>query len=194
MTVSVIDGQLKVILTETETVRFNIDRIFFEKNDTVAEKELSVLLRSAAAKVGYNSAATCFLIELYPVFEGGCEVWFIPKFETKAPAKLKTTGKKSAVFEFESTDSMMSACEELYLDLKTRYCVSTLLKYNDRYRLIVSGVGQAACRRLAFNFADRYWLSLTERAKSLEHGKIICPKNAIAIVGQALCKRGNNTL
>ncbi len=190
MTVNVIDGQLKVTLTEAETVRYNIDKVFFDKASEPASKALMYLLKTAAAKVSFNSTATRFVIELYPVFSGGCEVWYIP--DSTASDYLKCSArpsvKRRSMFEFDSSDSMLSACEALYLDDKTRYLKSSLYELNGRYRLSVTGLKADAFKKVCFGFADRILTKALDRAKTAEHWHCICPKNAVAVLGAALCR------
>ena len=186
MTVSIVDGQLKVTLTETETVKFNIDRVFFEKSSDIAQKALSDLLRLAASKVSFGNSATQFLIELYPVFEGGCEVWFKPQPTVKDEKRSKATVKKITVFEFDTSEAMFLGVEALYRNPKTRYCASALLKCSDKYRLVVANITPSALRDMVCNFADRVLVSPIQKVKTFENGQTICPKNAVAIIGAAL--------
>ncbi len=181
MTVNVVDGQLKVTLTETETVKFNIDRVFFDKLSDGAAKALSYLLKTAAAKANYNSAATRFAIELYPVFSGGCEVWYIPE-----PTE-KSVVRRMSLFEFDRTDSLLSTCEMLYRDPKTRYLKSAVYSVDKKYRLSVTGLSVTDHKKVSLGFADRV-LKPIDRVRTVEHGQCICPKNAIAIIGAAMCE------
>lgn len=186
MTVNIVDGQLKVTLTETETVKFNIDRVFFEKSSDIAQKALSDLLRLAASKVSFGNAATQFLIELYPVFEGGCEVWFKPQPTVTDEKRPKATVKKITVFEFNSSEAMFLSVESLYRNPKTRYCASSVFKISGKYRLLAANLPQTAIRDLICNFADRILTSTVEKVQTVENGRPICSKNAVAIIGAAL--------
>lgn len=185
MTVTIIDGQMKVALSETETVKYNIDRVFFDKTCETAGQALAYLLKTAAATVNFRTNATRFTIELYPVFDGGCEIYYIPDPICKGQA-VKAAVKRWSVFEFDSSNSMLSACELLYNDPKTRYCASELYEYRGKYRLAVKGLTPAAHRTVGLNLADRVLTSRVEWAKTLEYAKAVCPKNAIAVVGSAL--------
>jgi hypothetical protein len=181
MTVNVVDGQLKVTLTDTETVRFNIDRVFFDKTDSLAAKALSHLLKTAAAKANFTSAATRFAIELYPVISGGCEVWYIPQGFDRAAIKRRS------VFEFDRTDGLLAVCEALYHDPKTRYLKSSAYINGGKCRLLVTGLEPKSHKCIALGFADRCLKSL-DQVKTLEHWQCVCPKNAIAVIGAAMCR------
>ena len=188
MTVNVIDGQLKVTLTETETVRYNIDQVFFDKGSEPAAKALMYLLKTAAAKVSFNSATTRFAIELYPVFSGGCEVWYIPDKSTPASCKqsARPSVKRRSLFEFDCSESMLSTCEMLYSDPTTRYLLSGLYHLNGKYRLSVTGLTAAVFKKVCFGYCDRVLSKPIERAKTAEHWQCVCPKNAIFIIGAAM--------
>ena len=185
MTVRVVDGQLKVTLTETETVKFNIDRVFFDRICEPAKMALTKLLRLAVIKTDFKCSATVFQIELYPVFEGGCEVWFIPQ-NTSSEVKPKATVQKCCIFEFFCSEGLLAACEALYHDTKTRYCRSAVYSKNGSYRLAVSGIDPSAFRSISLNFSDRTVSSAAFAAETAEHWKCICPKNAVAVIGAAL--------
>lgn len=186
MTVTVIDGQLKVTLTDTETVKYNIDLVFFEKDSKESADSLVKLLKRAAKTVGFNTAAEVFEIEIYPVFSGGCEIYFIPK--TQKATFVKATAKGYTAFEFQTTEALLSACEFLYRNEATRYLASDIYKYQDKYRLFVKNISSDLKRQITREFADGSIQSRLERSKTLEYGKPIALKNAIYIVGSAMCK------
>ena len=54
MTVSIIGGQLKIALTETEITKYNIDRVFFDKAGDDSGKALVYLLELASVMVGFK--------------------------------------------------------------------------------------------------------------------------------------------
>lgn len=185
MTVRVVDGQLKVTLTETETVRFNIDQVFFDRVCEPAKVALTKLLRLAVIKTDFKCSATVFQIELYPVFEGGCEVWFIPQNTSPEP-KVKASVQRCCIFEFLCSEGLLAACESLYHDPATRYCRSAVYSKNGSYRLAVSGLNPSAFRNVLLNFSDRIASSATDASETVEQWKCICPKNAVAVIGAAL--------
>ncbi len=188
MTVTLLNGQLKITLTETETVKYNIDRVFFDCNSTKAGEALLKLLKLAVLKVGFKSNAEKFLIELYPAFDGGCEVWYIPEDTPTLPSVTKAPVKKHCLFEFYTSDAMLSACELLYGNPKTRYLASSLYSHKRQYRLAVTGLDLKGFRQISLNFADRVVPLSPENTKTLRNWHCVCPKNAIAIIGAAMCK------
>lgn len=183
MTVTIIDGQMRVTLSETETVKYNIDRVFFDKTCEAAGRALSLLLKTAAARVGFDTDATRFAIELYPVFDGGCEVYYIPEY----PSPKKATVTRWSVFEFDTSDAALLTCELLFRDPKTRFCASALYEHGGKYRLTVKGLSSAIHRTISLDLADRVLTKSADLAGTLEHGKAVCEKNAVAVIGSAMC-------
>lgn len=191
MTVTLLNGQLKITLTETETIKYNIDQVFFDSNSPKSGEALLKLLKLAVLKVGFKSNAEKFLIELYPAFDGGCEVWYIPESTPILPSVAKTPVKKHCLFEFDTSEAMLSACELLYCNPKTRYLLSGLYSHKRQYRLSVTGLDLKGFRQILLNFADRVVSLSPENTKTLKNWHCICPKNAIAIIGAAMCKNYN---
>ena len=192
MTVTLLNGQLKITLTESETVKHNIDRVFLDSNSKTSGEALLKLLKLAVLQVGFSTNAQKFLIELYPVFDGGCEVWYIPEEPTEAQSVAKAPVKKHCIFEFDTSEAMLLACETLYMNPKTRYLASSLYSNKRHYRLAVTGLDLKGFRLISLNFADRVVHLTPEQANAFKVWNCICPKNAIAIIGAAMCRDYNN--
>ena len=79
MTVIREQGCLRVLLSETETAHYNIDRLLFCRCGFTAEAVLLKLYKKAAEQTGFFTAAQRLSIEIYPIQSGGCEVWFSPE-------------------------------------------------------------------------------------------------------------------
>ncbi len=186
MTATVIDGQLKVTLSDTETVKYNIDRVFFKKDSKESANALVKLLKAASFEAGFNTTAECFAIEIYPIFSGGCEIYFIPETQKTTPVKATTRGW--SMFEFQQSEAVLKTCELLYRNVKTRYCQSEMYKYKDKYRLAIKNISSSLNRQILREFADSPITSKTERLKTFEYGKPIALKNAIYIIGSAMCR------
>lgn len=194
MTVTLLNGQLKITLSESETVKYNIDRVFCDCDSPTSGEALLKLLKLAILQVDFNTNAQKFLIELYPVFDGGCEVWYIPESPDKAQSVSKTPVKKHCLFEFDTSEAMLSACELLYTNPKTRYIASSLYSNRRHYRLGVTGLDAKTYRQISLNFADRVVSLPSEQAAHLRLWRCICPKNAVAIIGAAMCRdHGDNS-
>ena len=186
------NGKLRVILTEAETVKYNIDVLLFENDFKLGDRALTDLLYVAALQSGFKTDSTKFIIEIYPDFSGGCEVFYIPEEKSQ---KCHVTAKAKAVqlywtgLEFNNCNSMLSAIETLFLSEKSRYIKSCLYHYKGLYRLFLQSRNSILLKKLEHNFADGVISSAIQRAMTIEYGIEICAKNAVAVIGSALCHR-----
>lgn len=185
------NGQLRVILSETETVRYNIDCVFFECGSERADNALVSLLKTAVNESGFKTRATKFLIEIYPVYDGGCEIYFIPDGE-REKLRVKAVAKHSrgsfALFEFSDSESMLSAVEMLYSLGDKKYIDSSLFEQKGRYRLLLSGAKYSELISVC-EFAARHFSRAVDRAVTSEYWRPIVKNTAVETVGAALCRR-----
>ncbi|MBO5746601.1 MAG: hypothetical protein J6S13_05870 [Clostridia bacterium] len=184
MTATLVNGQLKVTLSETETVKYNIDRVFFDKDGKQAQLALLLLLKMAAVKTAFKPNVSRFLIELYPVFEGGCEVYFIPEPNCDIDSG---NNNKNAVFDFYSSEGLLQVIEFLYRDENCRRLPSTVYEYPKFYRMSVEGLSEKTYLTVLLEFADRLPKHKNEYSGS-EHRRIIAKDNAIFRIGAALAR------
>ncbi len=185
------NGQLHVVLSEVETVKYNIDIILFNRETSGADKVLVDLLKLAVSKTGFKTRATKFLIEIYPVMDGGCEIYFIPD-EQERSEKVHVVAKKAAskfmIFEFNDSEKMFSAIELLFKNPLTRYAKSSLFEYKLKYRLILYSANSKQCEAVSVcGFVDKILTSLYDRAITAEYAKELCSDFAVFTVGKALC-------
>lgn len=171
------NGQLKVILSDSETIKYNIDLVFFDKGSKGADKALAGLFKLAQKETGFKTDANRLLIEIYPIFSGGCEVYYIPDKERpretiKAVKKAKNI--KHVVCKFANSNHMLSAAEALYMSKNTRYIECALYEYKGQLRFVISDVvkqfGETAS---VLDFCEEITDSGVEYAKTKEYGKLL---------------------
>lgn len=185
------NGQLHVVLSEVETVKYNIDNILFSRESQKADKALIALLKMAVSETGFKTKATKFLIEIYPVINGGCEIYFIPDLEVKSRVQVvaKKTQPKFLTIEFDDSESMFLAIEVLYQSPRTRYAKSSLFEYNQKYRLIVAFWDKNDYEDvLLCGFAKKILSKDYDCVKTREYGKVLCSDTAVFTIGKAICK------
>lgn len=181
MNVTVNDGILKITLSESETQLFGLDRVFTDKNETTVGKSLALLLKKAASEADFATEALKFAVELYPLFGGGCEIFYTPEAENVKRAQPK----RWSVFEFESSEAMVLACEYIFSEPKARFCASALYKYRRKYRLTVKNLPPLLHRTVSLEYADRVLKNARELGETLGSADVIVPKNAVAVIGSA---------
>jgi hypothetical protein len=181
MTAETQNGKLRVLLSEAETIVYNIDGLFFGDKEFETERALQTLFAVASKTAGYKTYAKKMAIEIYPVFSGGCEVWFIPKY-----AKLQLNIRKSGKYAAEFLDS-----ERLFCFIETLFdgkfsCDSKLYGLNGRYRLELTVEENPAYIKSALaGFADKILTDKLQIAVTHEYWKLLSP-NAVNEIGKIL--------
>lgn len=183
MTVKSDNGILKIILSETEIVHYGIDNVLFNERSKEAKSALKKLLKIAVLKSETPLFTTQFSIEIYPVFDGGCEVFFIPKPSggKKRKALKKRVCKKAVFIPLKSGEEVLQVCGELF---KAGFTAENrLYKWNNDFCLciIADDFRASMLAELQKTIID----APIEVAKVLEYGVEIC-QNAIERIGLAL--------
>ena len=187
MTVILDNGQLKVTLSETETTKYNIDQVFFDRHGKESQMALLYLLKIATEKTTFKPHTSKFLIELYPIFNGGCEVFFIPD---PKPVITSTPIDNTSVFEIDSSDALLSAIEYLYFDQEGQHLKASVVQHRSHYRLSVENMPKRLYNTILFNFSSR--IPSKRRSKVPQEKPIVISENdAIQKIGRALAHHKN---
>lgn len=189
MTVTNENGSLKVLLTEAETVSFCLDEVFLNVGSPSADAALLTLFKEAAGKARFKTAADRLIIEIYPIFTGGCEVLFIPDRSDKIKVAVKPITRKKAFItaEFSNSAALLDAIERLYSDQKIRQLCNSLYEKDGFYRLTFKS--NSGLHKLSNNLAElscTVYTSALVSALTSEHWKKLCDGTAIDTVGKAL--------
>lgn len=187
MTALTENGQLRVILSETETVKYNIDEVFFYGEKKYMQTALLLIFKAAAAKVGFKASSSKIAIEIYPIFEGGCEIWFIPQTATLKLSAVAKRANDKILAEFKSSERLFSAIELLYRAPEMDGGESVLYEKNEKYRLeLRPKVGaQSVKTRLKETFADDIFTDPLSFAVTHEHWRILSG-NAVGEIGKII--------
>ena len=176
MTVKEDNGVLRIILSETETVHYGIDRVLFDEHSKEAKQALKKLLKIAALKTKQPLSTSQFVIEIYPVFDGGCELAFIPQPNSgrKFKAVKKQRRQKGVSIKLKNGEAVLEVCSKLFRAGVT--VENRLFKVTDGYRLVLSTdrANLSSFSELSSNIID----SDIELARVLEYGTEIC-RNAV---------------
>lgn len=187
MTVINENGLLKVGLSEAETVHYSVNELLFS-GGTVFGAALLALYKSAAAKSGFKTPADTLCVEIYPLPDGGCEVWFCP--DKRRRIKLKAVACKRAnrlTAEFHSSSSLIDAIS--FLSCYKNGCLyGVLYGYGRCYRLVMfpcSRSEKADLKTQLMPFADCVYDSAAAAAATGEHCKMLCD-DAIEKIGAVI--------
>ncbi len=174
-------GTIRVVLNEAETAFYGIDHVLFDESSVESKQKLKNLLSKALISARIPNDASRFLIEIYPIFSGGCEVFFIPTSKTRQfKAKRKPSDISVAAQLFDS-DAVLGLCHRLF-KLGTSQN-STLYKYCGEFFLTVDTERDEIP---SFReFCKSVINSVVLNAKIKEHGTEIC-RNAVERIGSTL--------
>lgn len=183
MTVKEDNGVFIIVLTEAETVHYGVDRVLFDEHSKEAKQILKKLLKIAALKSEQPLSSSQFLIEIYPVFDGGCELVFVPKHDNgrKFKAVKKHRRQKGVSVKLKNGEEVLEVCLRLFRAGIT--AENRLFKVTDGYRLVLNTDRSklSALGELSSNIID----SDIELARVLEYGVEIC-RNAVERIGITL--------
>lgn len=194
MTVSNEKGQLKIVLTEYEIIEYNVSEVLFESRPEIVRSVLTSLLKKAAAETGFKADSDRISIEIYPIFEGGCVIYFIPEnyegARQKMPYVKKATLRKSAcILEFNDSENLIRAVGVLYHHIRTRNILSSIFLIGGKFRLVLpDGFSSQKNMPSVFCFCDRIITRRIEKAKTFEYGKPIVLRSAVNEFGRIFTK------
>lgn len=183
MTVTNENGTLRIVLSEAETVHYGIDAVLFDEHSKEAKAALKKLLQIAVGNQKLRTDASRFLIEIYPIFDGGCEIFFMPAGGKRRSFKAVKKHNRDRLLAIELLDgeAVMEICLRLYRMKIT--AENRLFKWNGGYRLIIAADRQSLSEigEYSLKFID----SRVEIAKINEYGVEIC-RNAVERIGKTL--------
>ena len=107
------------------------------------------------------------------------------------PLLRKAAIRKSVcILEFQKSEDLILATCQLYKNSRTKNADSSIYLYNGKYRLILpDGFAAQINMPTVCQFCSRLITKRIEKAKTKEHGKEICAKNAIEALGRPFTSR-----
>lgn len=111
------DSKIKIVLDREETEKYHLDSSSPDVSGPNARRILWHILEQAKSQVGFDPAGDKVLIQLYPLKNGGCEM-FVTKLgilsESSARLVSKSdriamVSKKRSLYSFDSIDDLIAA-------------------------------------------------------------------------------------
>ena len=115
------DNKLKVVLTDRECREYSIKDVGGEYEGASVRSSLGAILTRAESEAGFRVGSDQLLVQLYPLVDGGCEIFVtrlssLPQKERKLLAgrdSLTTYLGRECVFRFDSLDALTAAARAL---------------------------------------------------------------------------------
>lgn len=196
MLIELIDQfRVRVILDDPDMEALGIsyaDLLF--GTDTLGPALRQLLLR-VCTQTGFDPRQRKLLIEVYPGETGGCILYFSALNPLSASSSTNTSSGSSTsparyrikerniapyLFRFQDADTLINACRSVFTHMSQRVLRSSLY-YLGGYILSVTPLdgSENGSVHLLKEYADCLGRSAILEAVIDEHGKALCPQNAV---------------
>ena len=130
--------KLKVDLTAKDLEQLNIDYEDLDYKDERTRNVLVDLIVKGRAQAGFSPRNSKLYIEIYPREDGGCVIYYTKLASGQLGAGGSfLPGPTPIVFAFESTETLLIACQKTYTLYRHRILKSCLYTRGGHYRLII---------------------------------------------------------
>lgn len=176
-----VDGKrLKAVLNDGDLKRFDLSYDLLDYDNEKTKNMLNRLLDGAERMLDYKIEAGELDIEVFPAPDGGCIIWFTHYGEEPESGKLKSKIIRPDVFEFETSEDMLSVIEKINAgEISCRR--SELYELYGRYIIIVWQNTAGQLNGIFSEFGEE-----NKRAGFCayvrEHGKLLASPNAIKTI------------
>lgn len=171
MTYLKLKNRLRISLTRLETENIFGSAHSLNKNDPKVTCALKALLKKAINEREFSPTESVW-VEVLKNTMGGYDIFFSKSEPTSALSYTSV-----AVLEFGDLENAIRAAKAI------TFCgPSRLYKYCGRYRLVVCCTSEKRGMPPALEFADKVYKSLTETAKTMEHGTVLIKENAFEVL------------
>lgn len=176
--------KLKIILSEADMKEHTLTCETMDYDNTETRRAFWSILDEAKHRTGFDAAACRVLIQVYPLRQGGCEM-YVTRLNAEGTGEVACAVEegfredKLSVFRFSSLHELTEACFQLRLAAydgdSTAYCAEEP-GGGSAYYLTLHGGRNAACMT-EYGSMRNSDLILPYLA---EHGSILCGENAVA--------------
>ncbi|MBQ9941227.1 MAG: adaptor protein MecA [Clostridia bacterium] len=174
------DNELKIILSKQDLNEFDLTVRTIDYNTTKTRKAMWEIFDRAKAQTGFDAAKNRIYVRLFPLSDGGCEM-YVSKIPRVRPSYVPHATKKvlfykgyDCAYMFESYEELCSACDiigrqkfsSLYVGNNGSYI---LLLRNVICRGYEAGILSEYGKKMALKYINEYLN---------EHYTLLCEGNA----------------
>ena len=153
------ESKIKIVLSEDERVSYNLNAAAPDISGPSARRSFWSILDMAKKEVGFDPSGDKVLIQLYPLKQGGCEIFvtklgILPDASARVVAKsnkVALLSKKKSLYAFTELDDLINAARAV------KAVSGDVIPESDVY-----------CAR------DKYYLSIEEYGKGGEPMEFLC--------------------
>lgn len=187
------DNKLKIMLTAEDARRYALNCESADCAESLTREAFRAILTDVRAESGFDASDEKIYIQMYPSKEGGCEL-FVTRMglltegeNTRAPEKKKAVKhiplpcKRSKAFLFDELEHLLALCRRLlahgYIGESTVWREES----GDWWLILIESATASTCQDYQFiNEYGRMFRGEDVQTFLSEHGKCICPQNAVA--------------
>ncbi len=144
------DSKIKIVLSKEEAERYRLDTASPDISGPSARRIFWRILEQAKLQVGFDPAGDKVLIQLYPLKNGGCEL-FVTKLGilSESSARLVSKSdriamlsKKRSIYAFDSLEDIIGAARAIKARSGDVSPNSDVYTENDKYYLAIEEYGK----------------------------------------------------
>ena len=186
------ETRIKIMLTQKELLKYNIDSEDFSITNEEQRCALRRILNDACKQSGFSSDSSRLMVQMYPARRGGCEI-FVTRLCDSAVGQCPSFGGEislaepsgsCACFGFSDFGELNAVCRQLH---HTGYRGDSDVYLSDggTYYLILAGIAHQ-CGYSKFSFIREFAKSASDELPGyiFEHGRVICEGDAVGRIGR----------
>ena len=182
------ESKIKIVLTEKETVEHNLDAGRAESFDAGVRRSFWRILDMARESVGFDPSGDKVLIQLYPIKDGGCEMFvtklgILPESSARLvsrSSRLSVLQRQTSLYCFDSIDDLVGASKAIKAQVEYEKITSDVYLFGTHYFLSVEEYGKGG-EPIEFLCILEFGSRLTADICSYihEHAKLLCAEDGI---------------
>lgn len=153
------ESKIKIVLSEDERVSYNLNAAAPDISVPSARRSFWSILDMAKKEVGFDPSGDKVLIQLYPLKQGGCEI-FVTKLGILPDASARVVAKSNKV--------------ALLSKKKSLYAFTELDDLINAARAVKAVSGDVTPESDVYCSRDKYYLSIEEYGKGGEPMEFLC--------------------
>ena len=144
------ESKIKIVLSEDERVSYNLNAAAPDISGPSARRSFWSILDMAKREVGFDPSGDKILIQLYPLKQGGCEIFvtklgILPEVSARVVAKsnkVALLSKKKSLYVFSELDDLINAAKAIKVTSGDTAPESDVYFDEDKYYLSIEEYGK----------------------------------------------------
>ncbi len=184
------ERKLKVSLSDTDMKCYNLSPSNIDYDCPATKRAFREILERAKEQTGFDTDEESIFVQIFPGLRGGCEMYV-----TRLPEEGEKVHTLRTVYTFDRLENLITACRGLcgygFRDDSALYCTEghfhLLVSEDYKQNNSTYSVGGRGRTLPAYPLLSEYGKRTVSEKYVLylrEHGKLICEKNAVQMMGE----------